>query len=186
MPNKVRSVKRLNIKGDEIIIATVSKDETLPKTHLAEHVEKAFEQVFKFMGYTTWVIMRDEDAKFKIVSSDEEVLTFEELRIKNVERCEQVFHRLIDWSIEDWTLAFIGEAGEACNAVKKLKRYYEGTNTKRDPATEDECIENIGKELADTIIYADLLAARLGIDLEEVIRRKFNVVSDRMKSDIKL
>ncbi len=62
----------------------------------------------------------------------------------------------------------------------------DGTNTAKDPQTMEEGIQDIADELADTIIYADLLAMRLGIDLSEAIRSKFNVVSDRMKSDIKL
>ncbi len=42
----------------------------------------------------------------------------------------------------------------------------------------------IAKELADTIIYADLLAARLDINLEEALIVKFNEVSVRMNSDV--
>jgi NTP pyrophosphatase (non-canonical NTP hydrolase) len=49
-----------------------------------------------------------------------------------------------------------------------------------------ENIEVIAQELADTVLYADLLAARLGINLGEAIRDKFNIVSERMGSDIKL
>lgn len=111
-------------------------------------------------------------------------MNLNELRIANVTRCEQVFHPLAHWTPTDWACAMAGEAGEACNAVKKLRRLADGTNTAKDPQTEAEAIEAIAGELADTIIYADLLAARLNIDLAEAIRDKFNEVSRRMNSSV--
>lgn len=100
-------------------------------------------------------------------------LSFLKLRITNVQRCEAVFHKLNDWVPRDWALAMIGEAGEACNEVKKLKRG-------------DGDIDRIAMELADVVIYADLLAARLGINLGESVVKKFNLVSDKKGTDIKL
>lgn len=86
----------------------------------------------------------------------------------------------------DWACAMAGEAGETCNAVKKLRRLESGGNTAKDPQTEAEHVAQIANEIADTIIYCDLLAARLGIDLGEAVREKFNIVSIRMKSTILL
>jgi len=60
------------------------------------------------------------------------------------------------------------------NKVKKLRR--------GDPIK----IEDIADEIADTIIYLDLLAARLEINLDDAVRRKFNEVSTRRMSDYKL
>jgi NTP pyrophosphatase (non-canonical NTP hydrolase) len=108
------------------------------------------------------------------------------LRVVNVQRCEEVFHPLQDWTPSDWACALAGEAGEVCNAVKKLRRLKDGTNTAKDPQTESEAIKAIGAELADTIIYADLLAARLGIDLSYEVEVKFNEVSRRMNSPIRI
>jgi len=108
------------------------------------------------------------------------------LRDANVKRCEEVFHKLNHWTPTDWACAMAGEAGEVCNAVKKLRRLADGTNTAKDPQSEAEAIKQIGYELADTIIYADLLAARLGIDLSEYIEAKFNQVSRRMNSTVRL
>ena len=108
------------------------------------------------------------------------------LRVANVRRCEEVFHSLHAWTPTDWACALAGEVGEACNAVKKLRRIADGTNTAKDPQTEAEAIKAIGAELADTIIYADLLAARLGIDLSYEIQCKFNEVSRRMNSTVRL
>ena len=108
------------------------------------------------------------------------------LRMMNVQRCEEVFHPLNDWTPTDWACAIAGEAGEVCNAVKKLRRLADGTNTAKDPQTESEAIKAIGAELADTIIYCDLLAARLGLDLSVEVQAKFNEVSRRMNSTVRL
>ena len=113
-------------------------------------------------------------------------MTFSELRKANVKRCEEVFHPIDSWSPADWAVALAGEVGEACNAVKKLRRFDDGTNTEKDPSTIKECIQLIANELADTIIYTDLLATRLGIDLENSVRQKFNIVSKRMNSSVYL
>jgi len=101
-------------------------------------------------------------------------LSFEELRRKNVLRCEDVFHPLNDWSATDWACAMAGECGEVCNKVKKLRR---GEMITR---------KDIGEELADVIIYADLLAARMGIELGEEVVAKFNKVSAKRESSITL
>jgi NTP pyrophosphatase (non-canonical NTP hydrolase) len=111
-------------------------------------------------------------------------LTFVELRTVNVQRCEESYHGIDRWSPTDWACAFAGEAGEACNAVKKLKRLE--TNPELEPDGPAEHVERIADELADAIIYADLLAARLRIDLGAAVRRKFNEVSDRVGSPHRL
>lgn len=101
-------------------------------------------------------------------------LTFKKLRKVNVKRCEKAFHKLHDWNDAEWSQAVMGELGEACNFLKKKRR---GENIKK---------RDIAYELADTVIYLDLLAASLGIDLGKVVAEKFNIVSDRKKVDIKL
>jgi len=111
-------------------------------------------------------------------------LTFIGLRGKNVLRCETIFHPLDEWSPTEWAVALAGEVGEACNAVKKLRRLADGTNTAKDPQTEAEAIKAIGEELADVVIYADLLAARLGLDLGFEVAAKFNAVSALRDSEI--
>jgi len=101
-------------------------------------------------------------------------LTFAALRKTNVARCEKAFHALTAWSAQDWACALAGEVGKACNIVKKMRRGDAGPDARRD----------LGSELADTIIYADLLAAREGIDLEAAVIAKFNEVSRRRNCDI--
>jgi len=99
-----------------------------------------------------------------------DILTFVKLRNTNVARCEEVFHKLDSWSPTDWACALGGECGEALNFIKKLRRG-EKISTK-----------DIAYELADVIAYADLLAARLDIDLGEAVIEKFNKVSKKRKS----
>lgn len=104
-----------------------------------------------------------------------EPLDFAKLRRANVLRCVSAFkHTLSDWSPAEWGCALAGEVGELCNLLKKLLR--------GDPVSKDD----IADELADVIAYADLLAAALNIDLGEAVRRKFNKVSAKRESAIKL
>lgn len=113
-------------------------------------------------------------------------LNFNVLREANVRRCEEVFHKLNDWSPTDWATAMAGECGEACNEIKKLRRL-DGADADADTAENRHWLKvNIAHELADLVIYADLLAARLDIDLGEAIKFKFNEVSDKRSSTVKL
>lgn len=109
-------------------------------------------------------------------SKDMSNLSFEDLREKNVARCVAVYHPLDSWSPTDWGCALAGEVGEACNILKKHKRGDAGPHFRRD----------LSDELADVVIYADLLAARCGIELGEAVKFKFNLVSERKGSSIKL
>lgn len=101
-------------------------------------------------------------------------LAFEELRRKNLERCEGSFHPLEDWSPTDWATAMAGECGEACNLIKKLRR--------GEAISPDE----IAHELADVVIYADLLCSRIGRHLGAAVVEKFNIVSKRVGSKVKI
>lgn len=113
-------------------------------------------------------------------------ISFSNLRKVNSARCEDVFHPIDEWSPAEWGLAVVGEVGELCNVIKKIRRIQDGTNTPKDPQTVEECRTLAAKEAADAVIYLDLLCARLRIDLGEAIRQKFNEVSDRMNCTIKL
>lgn len=111
-------------------------------------------------------------------------ITFNELRFANVQRCVQVFHKLEDWSPCDWATAMAGECGEACNIIKKLRRLDGADSDKDSAAHRADLIKDVSYELADLVIYADLLAARLGINLGDAVVKKFNAVSDVRKSTI--
>lgn len=87
-----------------------------------------------------------------------------------------------DWTGGDWAAAMCGEAGEAANVVKKLRRLDIGANARigvtNDDCTGPELRAELGEELADTLLYIDLLAAFYGIDLVRHVVGKFNRVSD--------
>lgn len=76
-----------------------------------------------------------------------------------------------DWSDAEWLQAVTGELGELANLMKKVRR---------GDLSADEARVELGKELADVQIYLDILAFRLGVDLGEATRTKWNEVSDRV------
>jgi NTP pyrophosphatase (non-canonical NTP hydrolase) len=92
---------------------------------------------------------------------------------------EASIYRQLEWDPDrKITLSYrgnemAGELGEACNLIKKIERQRLGL--RGSLATTDQLAE----ELADIIICADLIAADLDINLEEAVRRKFNMTSDR-------
>lgn len=104
------------------------------------------------------------------------LLTFAQLRDVNVNRCEDAFFPLESKDGPWWGNAMAGECGEACNIIKKMDR---------DGET-PELHEALAKELADLVTYADLLAARYGIDLGRAVAVKFNEVSKRRGSQYTL
>jgi NTP pyrophosphatase (non-canonical NTP hydrolase) len=101
------------------------------------------------------------------------------LRTVNLDRCARWHGRGTEpWSGADWANAMQGEAGEAGNVVKKIRR----VETRTGPQTDKDLPElryELANEIADTLIYLDLLAAHYGIDLEPAVTRKFDFVSAR-------
>lgn len=114
------------------------------------------------------------------------LLTFKLLREVNVRRCEEVFHKLDDWSPTDWATAVAGEAGEACNKVKKLRRLDGGDQALDTTEYREMLADQIAEELADTVIYCDLLAARIRRSLSDAVVKKFNEVSAKRGSSWRL
>lgn len=110
-------------------------------------------------------------------------LTFLELAAKNARRCEEAFHPIIEWSETDWMTAVAGEVGEAANIIKKRRRL-STSNTQEGNYFSELHVNNVVNELADAVIYIDLLCTRMGGSLEEGIRRKFNEVSKRVNSSV--
>jgi NTP pyrophosphatase (non-canonical NTP hydrolase) len=72
-----------------------------------------------------------------------------------------------------------GEAGEVCNAVKKLRRLETRVQQLSGPADRAEALTKIAIEIGDTFLYLDLLAQHLNINLAEAVRDTFNRVSIR-------
>jgi NTP pyrophosphatase (non-canonical NTP hydrolase) len=86
---------------------------------------------------------------------------------------------LEEWTPSDWACAMAGEAGEVCNAVKKLNRIDKGVQQSNGPKTRAEAVAAVAQEIGDTFLYLDLLAQRLGINMAEAIADTFNRVSER-------
>ena len=111
-------------------------------------------------------------------------MNLNELMKINVERAGRWHPEGIDsWSALEWAGAMCGEAGEAANCAKKLKRLDDEipsiNDVDRHLDTRAKANAAVLREVADTIIYGVLLAARVGCDdLESVIRQTFNRKSE--------
>lgn len=113
-------------------------------------------------------------------------LTFAEVSRVNRERAREWHGSFPDpadpWTGADWANAMQGEAGEAGNVVKKLRRLELGFlgNRVPDDNREEMLRAKLADEIADTFIYLDLLATYYGVDLPAAVARKFNRVSDEL------
>jgi NTP pyrophosphatase (non-canonical NTP hydrolase) len=112
-------------------------------------------------------------------------LTFAQLTAANLSRVQRWHPEkgLADWSPLEWAGAMAGEAGEACNAAKKLKRIDIGTaniNTEpgRSLTDRQRACKQVAKEVADTVIYGALLVAAVGEDLGAAVIEVFNRKSE--------
>lgn len=117
-------------------------------------------------------------------------LSFAEVVAKSIARANRWHNGNMDeWSALEWAAAMCGEAGECANAAKKLKRLEctiksindDFEDEKRHFTNVAEAREAIGKEVADTILYAVLVAARVGYapsQVEGILRKVFNKKSE--------
>ena len=91
---------------------------------------------------------------------------------------------LRDWSLLEWAGAMCGEAGEAANVAKKLLRVelnLGGNIASERIETDVEKLRDLlAKEIADTILYALLLASFAGIDAEVAVCETFNKKSEAL------
>ena len=79
------------------------------------------------------------------------------------------------------------QAGEAANLAKKIIRTRAGV--RGNSGTKEQYEAELAKELADIVLYCDLTATKLGIDLwstDGAVAKKFNEVSDKIGSELKL
>ena len=114
-------------------------------------------------------------------------LTFNALRGANTARLPQFRNKHgalahskadgSDWSPAQWLQAVVGELGEYANLRKKFERGDVDAATFKNEAA---------KELADVVTYLDILAMRLGIDLGQSVMDKFNEISARVGSLVRL
>lgn len=114
-------------------------------------------------------------------------LSFHQLRAANIARLPQFKNAHgrpahsrddgRDWDRAAWLEAMVGEVGEYANVSKKYRR---------GDITHPQFLDFAKKELPDIMIYLDLLAHNLGIDLGKAVVAKFNEVSKRVGSDVYL
>ncbi len=91
------------------------------------------------------------------------------------------------WTALEWAGAMCGEAGEAANAAKKLKRI-DSQLLNNDGRLFGQIVslseqreiykKLIAKEVGDTILYGVLLCTRLGMSVEDAVREVFNQKSE--------
>jgi len=82
-----------------------------------------------------------------------------------------------DWCLGQWSNAVLGELGEAANLIKKIER---------GDITLAEGRQALADELADVQTYLDILAFRAGIDLGAATVKKWNEISERVGSPLRL
>lgn len=115
------------------------------------------------------------------------LLTFSELRQKNVLRCKEDFgHDLSAWTVAEWGNAAAGEMGEACNVAKKMLRFRDGVRGNQAGKSRDEYRKDLASEIAGCLIYLDLWAASEGLSLAQIVKEEFNAKSDEIGSEVKL
>lgn len=112
-------------------------------------------------------------------------LTLVKLQRINAQRAKRWHrHGISDWSALEWAGAMCGEAGEAANAAKKLKRLegkLRNLNTEPGRAAINnvkKAKKQIAREVADTIIYGVLLVELCGEDIDQIVREVFNAKSE--------
>lgn len=93
-----------------------------------------------------------------IMTSD---LTFAALRAANVNRCLKWHTKgLNSWSVNEWLTATIGEVGELASLIKMRLRERDGFVGNKFSPTQ----KMIADELADVVIYLDLVFAAIAPD----------------------
>lgn len=100
---------------------------------------------------------------------------------RNRRRCEDprgFNHKLESWSLSDWLTATAGELGEAANIIKKLNRVRDGIPGNTE--SPDQLHANLADELADVLIYLDLMSQAAGFDLDTIRDAKFAKTSKKL------
>lgn len=106
-------------------------------------------------------------------------LTLEQFCEMNRRRCESThgFGESLQpdskYTLAHWILSVCSEAGEAADAVTG----FDGVKERRAGKTR----EDIAKELADVITYADLAIQKLGLWTPDVLAQKFHEVNARLE-----
>src|SRR4051812_10345258 len=116
--------------------------------------------------------MTDIDLSAAIVRNSRNFIQL--VQEESVSRANRWHGDFRNWSGLEWAGAMCGEAGEAANVAKKLRRVeqsLDGNKASERPLVPSELVEKLGNECADVFLYLVLLAARYDIDLSAAIVR---------------
>jgi hypothetical protein len=90
------------------------------------------------------------------------VLDLEQLQQVCLKRCREVFDGVGGWTVLEWAGAANGASGKAMDLCRRMRL--------GEPVDPDE----IMRELATSIIYQAILAAKINGHLDDAIREEFN------------
>ena len=115
-------------------------------------------------------------------------ITFKELSEKNLLRCLNDYKsKVYEYSAMEWGCKVAGETGELCNVLKKLRRIEDKKEQyNKESETEETLLKQAADEIGDVVIYLDLLAKRIGLNLSDCVKNKFNYNSELIKSKYKI
>jgi hypothetical protein len=118
---------------------------------------------------------------------NDNLLSFERFTKTNVARCEAHAQAITAWGPDQWSNAMAGETGEACNLTKKMSRIWPANQFKQswnkpEDQRMDTLVQKLKREIGDVVIYADLLAVRVNLTLEDCVRTSFNEKSAELGS----
>lgn len=119
----------------------------------------------------------------------QQVFDFNRFREVNWRRANDVFGDREPWSLLERCGEMAGEAGEAANIAKKIKRGCKMVDGQVVPYSKEDLEElyrKLADELADVIVTVDLVASEAGIDLGAAVVKKFNEKSEEWGCDHKL
>ena len=119
---------------------------------------------------SAWLAWAKEDA-----AQAPATLTFGDLRTANLAR-RGAWGGAV-WDLPRWGNALAGEVGELCNVIKKIDR---------GDFTLESARAQVAHEAADVLTYLDLLTFYAGVSLEDAAVEKWNEVSRRVGSFIRL
>lgn len=176
---------------------SMENESNTPDHVLAAFLAQAFE------AFNRSVMQRDSWYGLHLrVETPPLALTFENLRDVNTRRCVEGFkHIPDDWSVAEWVNAMTGEAGEATEALlfllaaagksgniaKKMIRLRDGVaGNKGSDLDIDTLRAKLAREVADVVIYADLVLASQGLSLADAVRDTFNTKSLELQSPERL
>lgn len=112
-------------------------------------------------------------------------MSFEKLRAANMRRSKE-WHVNEEFNAMFYAVATGGECGEALNVMKKLERDRVDAKSRVGVYPSSATRNDLASEMADTIIYMDLWAEAMGIDLWPAVVKTFNAKSDEMGFTTKL